>query len=75
MANEREIAANDDICAVIARLVASDRAAPASRIAGAGDGATPCADLATLEAFGLDHAHHEDRLPQLLRELSTARAA
>jgi hypothetical protein len=56
VANEREEAANDDICAVLASLVAP--------------GEPDACDPAQLDAFRLDHAHHEQRLPLLLRELA-----
>jgi len=60
VANARDQAGNDDICAVLARLVSQDAAGVA----------LPCVGLAELEAFRHDHAHHADRLPLLLRELA-----
>ena len=58
VASQREDTANEDICAVLACLVSAE---------------TRCFDveaLDALDAFRLDHAHHPDRLPQLLRELA-----
>jgi hypothetical protein len=59
--NARENADNEDICAVLGRLLSATT--------------VDVAELAELAAFELDHAHHAERLPQLLRELSTPRAA
>ena len=55
VASQREDTANEDICAVLACLVSAE---------------TRCFDVDALDAFRLDHAHHPDRLPQLLRELA-----
>ena len=55
VASQREDTANEDICAVLACLVSAE---------------TRSFDVEALDAFRLDHAHHPDRLPQLLRELA-----
>ena len=61
---------NSDICAVLSRMVALegfDAAAPIDAVPGIG--------RESLDAFLLDHAHHAERLPQLLDELAPSRAA
>lgn len=58
VATERE-GSNEDICAVLATLVSPD---------------TASFDVEALAAFRLDHAHHPERLPQLLRELEAITA-
>ena len=63
VANAREMTGNGDICAVLACLVSQDATGEARAT-------PPWAERADIEAFRLDHAHHADRLPVLLRELS-----
>ena len=64
VANEAKTPANDDILAVLSCLVSQAPCVDAAACAATSAG------LESLDAFRLDHAHHPDRLPLLLRELA-----
>jgi hypothetical protein len=85
MTTMREGTGNADICAVLSGLVAleafassgpglDDSTGPTPTVQ-APIGPVPAIGRDTLDAFLLDHAHHADRLPRLLDELRTPRAA